>query len=108
MGNMSYNEKTGSKPIYLSEKRFVSLQTSARFQMLIFANESIYFVPLPKLATTLSEQVIVMNEKTGMPEQVYYDKITAIVVDGHHFNVRSIYSKNPFVRVCQLLVELFS
>lgn len=105
---MSDSNQASSTLIYLSEKRFLSLQVSARFQMLIFANDSIYFVPLPKLATTLSEQVVVMNEKTGMPEQVYYDKITAIVVDGHHYKVKSIYSKNPFVRVYQLLVDLLS
>jgi len=105
---MSDNKQTGSRLIYLSEKKFISLQKSARFQMLVFANDSIYFVPLPKLATTLSEHVIVMNENTGMPEQVYYDKITAIVVDGYHFKIRSIYSKSPFVRIYQLLVDLLS
>lgn len=105
---MSNNYLGKTKSIYLNEKKFNSLQKSAHFQMLVYVNRTIFFVPLPNLAKTFSHQAIIVNEKTGIPEQVYYDHITTIVIDGLHFEVKATPSSNFFSKIYWRLSERFA
>ena len=105
---MSPHEEDTVTPICLSEKKFISLQKKAHYQVLIYTTNALFFVPLPTLATTFSHQVVVINEKTGIPEQVYYDQITQIVVDGKHFVVKATTTENPLLNAYQWLICLFA
>ncbi len=105
---MNEIQKKSAKKIFLTEKKFNSLQKSARFQMLAYVEQSIYFVPLPNLAKTFSLQAVIVNEKTGIPEQVYYNRIRTIVVDGNHFEVKATPSSNYFTRIYWSIAERFA
>ncbi len=104
---MDRNEQDSGTPIWLSEEKFNALQKKAHYQVLIHTKNNLFFVPVPKLATTFSHQVVVINENTGIPEQVYYNQITQIVVDGKHYIVQATLSDNHFLNAYRWLIYLF-
>lgn len=104
---MSHGALKKSKHLSLNEKKFNSLQRKAHYQLLAYTADAIFFGPIPKLATTFSHQVILINEKTGIPEQVYYDQILQIVIDGEHFEIQHNDNKARLVKLYRALFNLF-
>ena len=105
---MSPNPNESAIPIGFTEEKFNALQKKAHYQVLFHSNNALFFVPLPTLATTYSHQVVVINEKTGIPEQVYYNQITQMVVDGKHFVVKARTTNNPIIKAYLDFVGLFT
>ena len=104
---MGHDVPHNAKRLSLNEKKFNALQSKAHYQLLVYTADAIFFGPIPKLATTFSHQVILINQKTGIPEQVYYDQILQIVIDGEHFEIQHNDYRTRLVKLYRTFIDRF-